>query len=153
MTKKSKILLIAIVAIGFCSCKKQQQPKTPVEILTSKSWRYVDWSEDKNPSTNPNNIFLWAASVGDYEGDDRLIFGKDGILTTHRGEIRRPGENEIDHYPYFYDAVNNTLTIDNGRYEWTYIVLEISSEQIKYMLKVFPDDDDDNSPYVVSLLQ
>jgi len=134
MLKITKISVIALVAMCLFSCKKENIE----EALTSKTWRYVDYTKDLNPSSNPepyDNGFRYAL-IGDCMKDDRLYFGTDGILQIHKGkELCYVDSAEIEYVPYFYDKVNNKLEIDFGYYSE---VVEVSSKQIKYVIFVAP---------------
>jgi len=131
MIKPVKILLVTLVAIGLFSCEKQPTtPTTPIEILTSKPWRFAKWSDDRNPSTNPVSYcippFLYSADC-----DDRFLFKSNGELQMFYGEKNCSwfGKELMD---YEYNEEYQQLIIDGV----TCPVLEISEQQIKFLIPV-----------------
>ena len=126
--QKTKILLLLTVIGLMASCEKPQTEKTPLGILCSKTWRYADPKEDKNPVYY---VDCGYAMLSDCNKDDRFKFHSNGKLNMYYGE-----ENcyffEKEIMDYSYDIENKMLIIDNYQFR----VLELSEQQIKFVIKV-----------------
>ena len=136
ITKNLLPLLTIVIIVTGCEKECEKPQKTLVEILTSKSWRFASWVDDKNPSTNPEDLMYYRPYVyskSDCLKDDIFQFKPNGKLQMFYGE-----ENCIwlkkKLMDYEYNEEYQQLIIDGTIYP----VLEISEQQIKFLILMPP---------------
>lgn len=126
MNKKRFVTLILISAtLLFSNCKKHEtEEKGPLDYLTKRTWKRA--TVDKNPGSNPLlNIYFLPI---DCEKDDVYSFNADGVIKIDNGtEKCDAAESKIE--TSSYNIAKGEITIKGV----TYILTEVSPQQIKYV--------------------
>lgn len=119
----NKYALLGLFFFLFFACKKEKKA-TPLEILTSKTWKYS--TTNKNASNYPDLPFNLVAEC---QKDDVFEFKKDGTFIIHNKENRcTVDETEIKKVAYSYHEQTKELILNGLKCT----VVELTKSQIIY---------------------
>lgn len=121
-----KALFIFALLTSFVACKKD---KTPVDILTSKSWSPT--RVDKNFGITPGirGVTTIYASVRDCDQDDSYTFSKNGKLTINYAPNKcKDGDPATLVLDYSYNRDSKELIINGEKFT----IGSEKTEQLKY---------------------
>jgi hypothetical protein len=125
-------LLNLMVCFLILGCKKDKAKELdPLDILTSKTWKYS--LVDKNPSSSGVDINIPFNVMADCFKDNTFQFTKDGMVILNTGKVKCvDGEKEVITSTYTFNKETKELTVGGTKS----IVLELTKNQFKYKAPV-----------------
>ncbi len=140
--KKFHIVTIALVTLGFASCKKDKKNDSSEDNLRNTSWVVI--KTDANPSTNPpgefgmngnNQYFPWQ----DCHMDDTFSFSEDRLTINENNTVCENGLDLIfgeKNQTYSYNPTVQKLTIGSGERAAVLDVYELNRDRMKLGISV-----------------
>lgn len=139
---KLYITTVALITLGFASCKKDDKNDSAEDNLRNTSW--VAIMTDANPSTNPpgefgvngnNQYYPWQ----DCHMDDTFSFSGDQLTINDNNTICENGLDlifEKKNQTYSYNPTTKKLTIGSGENITVLDVYELNRDRMKLGISV-----------------
>jgi hypothetical protein len=115
-----KIAIVSFLSMVLFSCNKDCTPKTRLELLTAKTWKYDEYYSNYNNSLT-NILYKRGAPSNSFNLDrNRVNFRSDGTYT----EITETGQTVNGTWRFTNDGIDTEVTNFSGTYRSRIIILE-----------------------------
>ena len=118
---KYLFLLVIALTITVASCKKDEEPKSKKELLTSNQWRFL--------SSKTDGV---ADMISNCEKDDFMIFASNGTYTWNPGTVKCNSHDTIITGTWTLSTDEKTLTLDGSDLLWT--IVELTDNKLVYSI-------------------
>ncbi|UOQ72786.1 lipocalin family protein [Hymenobacter cellulosilyticus] len=131
--KRSSLLVLLSLALGFTACEKDEEVPQDVQLLTAKNWRMsANVTTFVYPAGNARrDVDNYSASPA-CDHDDFWKFAPDKTMVIDEGASKcEPSAPQSNPAQWNLDATNRTLSVIAGTTR-TYELLELTASTLKF---------------------